>query len=184
MALADELLEFAQDLASLHPENPRQVHLRRAVSTAYYALFHLLISEATLNWARVELRAQLGRVFEHGKMKAASENKISDLTAYFKTKPAESPERIVAEHMLFVCKAFTQSQQRRNDADYNTGKDCTLIEVDIQIREVTRAFRSWAVIREEPVAQAYLVFLFGGSERRDKNRQPPPAISSRPLPAK
>jgi hypothetical protein len=73
MSFADELLELAQDLANLHPENPRQANLRRAMSTAYYAIFHLLISETTLNWARVELRGQLGRVFEHGKMKSASE---------------------------------------------------------------------------------------------------------------
>lgn len=61
MAFPDDLLELAQDLRNLHPEGLRhQANLRRAVSTAYYALFHLLISEATANWARPELRAILG----------------------------------------------------------------------------------------------------------------------------
>jgi hypothetical protein len=85
----------------------------------------LLIAETTLNWNREELRAQLGRVFEHGKMKSASEIKVSDLNAYFKTKPAESPERSILGNLLIVCNAFIQAQQRRNDADYNTGKECT-----------------------------------------------------------
>ena len=93
MEFSDELLELAQDLADLHPESPRQANLRRAMSTAYYAIFHLLISETTLNLARVELRAQLGRVFEHGKMKTASDNKIADLNSYFNANPPASPER-------------------------------------------------------------------------------------------
>ena|SRR5438874_812035 len=168
MAFADDLLELAQDLADLYPENPRQANLRRAMSTAYYAIFHLLISETTLNWNRVELRAQLGRVFEHGKMKSASETKVSDLNAYFKTKPAESPEHSILANLLIVCNAFIQAQQRRNDADYNTGKECTPTEVEIQIREVTQAFNSWSIIRDDPSAQAYLVSLFGNSERCEK----------------
>ena len=58
----------------MDPEEPRQAGLRRAVSTAYYSLFHLLISEATSNWSRAEQRPALGRIFEHGKMKNASTN--------------------------------------------------------------------------------------------------------------
>jgi hypothetical protein len=133
MELADELLELAQDLADLHPGNPRQANLRRAMSTAYYALFHLLISETTRNWARVEMRAQLGRVFEHGKMKSASEIKVSELNAYFKGNPPDSPERAVAYHLSNVGNAFIQAPQRRNEADYNTAKECTPIEVELQI---------------------------------------------------
>jgi hypothetical protein len=59
MVYADELLELAQDIANLHPQQSHQSSLRRAVSTAYYALFHLLISEATVNWGRPELRGVL-----------------------------------------------------------------------------------------------------------------------------
>ena len=57
MAFADDLLDLSKQLANLEPENPRQASLRRAVSTAYYALFHLLISEATRNWKRAEHRS-------------------------------------------------------------------------------------------------------------------------------
>ena len=64
MGYADDLLDLAQQLANLKPANPRQACLRRAVSTAYYALFHLIF-EATLNWGRAELRPDLGRVFGH-----------------------------------------------------------------------------------------------------------------------
>lgn len=47
MTFHEELLGLAGEL--IHRNEPSQAHLRRAVSTAYYAFFHLLISEATLN---------------------------------------------------------------------------------------------------------------------------------------
>jgi len=57
MPYPDHLLEQAHHLAKRERNRPRQASLRRAVSTAYYALFHLLISEAASNWKRVEHRA-------------------------------------------------------------------------------------------------------------------------------
>src|SRR5713101_4387173 len=166
MAFPDDLLELARDLANLHPQSPHQASLRRAVSTAYYALFHLLISEATANWARPELRAILGRCFDHGPMKTASETKVSQINAAFKDNPPEGPEKTVAIHLRTVANAFIQAQQRRNDADYNMTKEWTPVEVDKQIASVSEAFKTWAIIRAEAVAQAYLVSLLGAKERR------------------
>jgi hypothetical protein len=153
MAFAEELLALAQDIANLPSDTHRQANLRRAVSTAYYALFHLLISEATLNWARPELRAMLGRLFDHGPMCSASDKKEADLNAYFKGNPPESPERTVAQHLLTVCKAFAQAQQRRVDADYNVGREVTETETLTQIESVREAFRSWNLIRDEPTGR-------------------------------
>src|SRR5580658_8841910 len=65
MVLASDLLEQAYHLARREPKRPRQASLRRAVSTSYYALFHLLISEAALNWRQSNQRATLGRYFQH-----------------------------------------------------------------------------------------------------------------------
>jgi hypothetical protein len=166
MAFPDDLLELAQDLANLHTESPHQASLRRAVSTAYYALFHLLISEATANWARPELRAILGRCFDHGPMKTASETKVSQINAAFKDNPPEGAEKTVSIHLRTVANAFIQAQQRRNDADYNMAKEWTPVEVDTQIASVNEAFKAWNIIRDEAVAQAYLVSLLGAKERR------------------
>jgi hypothetical protein len=70
MALADDLLEQAHHLAKREPKRPRQASLRRAVSTAYYSLFHLLISSAILQWKGVHQRSQMARGFERGPMKS------------------------------------------------------------------------------------------------------------------
>src|SRR5712691_6919600 len=47
MSLHGDLLAQARSLLRREPRRPKQASLRRAVSTAYYALFHLLIHEAT-----------------------------------------------------------------------------------------------------------------------------------------
>lgn len=66
-----ELLVLARRLL----KRPSQAALRRAVSTAYYALFHLLIYEAVrkINGAKARhLDAPLSRTFEHARMKEAA----------------------------------------------------------------------------------------------------------------
>lgn len=160
------MLELAQQLVDLSHKGPTQAALRRAVSTAYYALFHLLITETTANWARPEFRTQLGRCFDHGPMKAASENKVAQINSTLKTSPAEAVERGVAVHLRTAANTFVQAQQRRNDADYNLAKEWTPVEVNTQIASVREAFESWRLIREEAAAQAYLVSLLGARERR------------------
>ena len=164
MAFPDDLLQVAQQLADLRPES--QASFRRAVSTAYYALFHLLVLEATANWARPELRATLGRCFDHGPMRAASETKISQINAALKDKAIGTAEKGVVIHLHAVADAFIRAQQRRNDADYNSAKEWTRIQVDQHIASVSEAFKAWSIIRDEAVAQAYLVSLLGTKERR------------------
>ena len=134
------------------------------MSTAYYALFHLLVSEATLNWKRVEHRDALARVFEHGKMRNAGQKKVNELTAYFKTKPRAGPELTIAEHLHTVSETFIQAQQKRHAADYDNSPVWTRTAVMAQIESVANAFESWRAIRNERAAQAYLVSLFGAKE--------------------
>jgi len=173
MALADDLLALAQDIADLPSVERRQANIRRATSTAYYALFHLLISEAILNWARPELRPILGRLFDHGPMYNASLNKEAELNGYLNDNPPDSPERTVAEHLLIVVSTFTQAQQRRIDADYSFRKDVEEAEMLTQFEAVARAFESWRTIRDEPTAQAYLLSMLGNKDRREKKPAPP-----------
>jgi hypothetical protein len=167
MSYAEDLLELARHLANLEPVNPRQACLRRALSTAYYALFHLLISEATRNWGQPELRSELGRVFGHGKMKSASVEARSKLDASLKERSLPSEELDVFKHLRGVAHTFVQMQQRREDADYDTGKEWIQTDVLIHISTVAEAFESWSAIHETPIAQVYLVSLFGKRPRSE-----------------
>jgi len=157
----DDLLEQAKHLANREKKRPRQASLRRAVSTAYYALFHLLVHEATLNWKRVNQRALLARFFEHGKMKAASHDQRGEINTYLKTKPAPCPELDCARHLHRVADTFFWAQQQRHTADYDNSTTWTRTDVMTLIDLVDSAFRSWHQIRDEAAAQAYLISLLG-----------------------
>ncbi len=68
-----ELLEQARHLANRRPRQPRQGDLRRAVSAAYYSLFHFLIDEACRYLLGSSpddhtLRTILARAFLHAEM--------------------------------------------------------------------------------------------------------------------
>jgi uncharacterized protein (UPF0332 family) len=161
MTFADELLEIARRIADLDGENPGQASLRRAVSTAYYALFHLVISEATANWSHSQFRPLLGRVFEHGKMKQAC-NKVSG--AVFKPPPFKG--RTPEDHLRVVTSTFVQAQEQREDADYDVSLQWSRKEVETQIESVADAFRSWTAVRDKSNAQEFLVLLLGPKQRK------------------
>ena len=75
MSLHEDLLEQAQQLIAIDSRRPKQASLRRAVSTAYYALFHLLIDEASrrvvADSGQPELRCLVARAYKHSDMKEA-----------------------------------------------------------------------------------------------------------------
>ena len=79
-----DLMEAARGLMELSPRRPSQANLRRAVSTAYYALFHCLAACAAnslIGRVRDAAWHQTYRVLEHGKAREACENKRA-LTAF------------------------------------------------------------------------------------------------------
>lgn len=147
-------------LVHKEPRKPKQASLRRAISTAYYALFHLLIHESVANWKRQDLRATLGRAFDHGNMKSAS-NRIQDRRQFPFT--GENPS-VVAD-LRNVAKVFAELQEQRHTADYDNTKFWTKTDALAQVVSVQQAFGSWKNIRNERIAQAYLMSLL--VKRRD-----------------
>lgn len=110
MAYPNELLQFAQEIASLYPNEAHQPSLRRALSSGYYALFHLLISDAVANCSDPHFRATLARIFDHGPMKQACDKKLSELNDFFNQRPPEGPERVSKYHLYTVAETFSQAQ--------------------------------------------------------------------------
>ena len=160
MAYHDEILLHARQLVQRERKNPRQVSLRRAISAAYYALFHLLISKAASNWNQSKLRATLSRAFDHGIMKAAS-SRINDGR---KTRFVGEDPTAVA-NLRFVAKAFVVLQEERHIADYDNATEWEASQATSLVALAEEAFKKWAAIRNEPVAQAYLLSLL--IEKRD-----------------
>lgn len=77
MSLHHALLEQADRLAKDADPNLEQANLRRAVSSAYYALFHLLTSSTSSLFASLfaldaALEPRINRSFNHGEMRVVS----------------------------------------------------------------------------------------------------------------
>ncbi len=51
--------------------------MRRAVSIAYYAVFHLLVEDFVGNWPFPNQRGRLARMFDHRKMRDAAFRRIA-----------------------------------------------------------------------------------------------------------
>ena len=129
--LWDDLLNTADELVSgaTGSTRPRQSNLRRAVSTAYYAMFHCLASCCANSFIggpnadRSEPAwRQVYRALEHGNAKDKCKNKG------FMSK---FPQKIED-----FANAFVALQEKRNLADYDPFAKFNKLEVQ---REITQA---------------------------------------------
>jgi hypothetical protein len=156
------LLDQAQHLALKEPKRPRQASLRRAVSSAYYALFHLLIEEGAraLSPSRPpQLRNQVQRAYAHGDMKTVCQQfgkgQIGNL-AQATQKLIQSP---LQNELATVARTFVALQEERHDADYDISKPFNRIDVVSKIDLVRLAFDDWGRVRTSPNARVFLAAL-------------------------
>jgi hypothetical protein len=163
MGLADDLLDLADRLAKPASTDPEQASLRRAVSTAYYALFHLLVSEVGQLWqgGSATSRQRVERALEHTGMKEVSQTfshtQWTDWSGQSVALPAELRE---------VAKAFVALQQERHEADYNSGRIWAPFDAQSKVDQARLAFLRWRAVRTQRVAQDYLLSFLVGRKRR------------------
>jgi len=165
MSLHAELLEQAEHLARRERRRPKQASLRRAVSAAYYSLFHLLIYEFTIQVIRdPDLRPRFSRAFEHGEMKQTSQvfgrpnlsrDQLEKLAGGLTIPP----------DVQQVAQAFVTLQDARHDADYDLDKTFTAADVRALISKAQQAFQAWQSVRKDPAAKMYLAAMLLGRRR-------------------
>ena len=156
MAYHDDLIQHAIFLSELNlPDEPKQVDVRRAVSAAYYGLFHLLTTEAAQNWKHQGHRDRFARMFDHGRMKTCS-SRVSSRP--LPVDPAQIP---VASDLRLVADSFVKLQQARHTADYDNSKVWSRIQVWEMLALAEGAITAWSNIREKEMAQDYLLDLMG-----------------------
>lgn len=160
MSLHVDLLVQAEHLLKKEPRRPKQASLRRAVSGAYYALFHLLVHESAKmlisGAAHTPLRALTARAYEHGAMRQASKSFASGglpptLQAIL---PGGAPREIRE-----IATTFVDLQDARHGADYDMTLKLTRRDAQGLIARVERAFAVWRSVREDPAARVYLAAL-------------------------
>ena len=166
------LLDQARRLATEGPGRPRQDDLRRAVSAAYYAVFHLLVDAAC---GRIvgktrrgrALRDALSRAFAHGEMAS-----VCDRFATGNVPPPLMPAvpRGVPARLRVVARTFVPLQQQRHAADYDRAITFDRQRVLALIRETEDAVAAWAAVANDASARlaidAFLIALLVGQRLR------------------
>jgi uncharacterized protein (UPF0332 family) len=158
MALHDDLLTLARELVDRNPAAPNQAELRRGVATAYYALFHLLVFEATDRLVHVAaLRPRFMRAFDHKTMKAVC-REYASLSANAAGQLVKENVR-VPRQVQNIASEFVSLQQARHQADYDLSTSVTHAEADTDVMRAELAFLDWATVRADPDADAFLAEL-------------------------
>lgn len=121
-----ELVEVARELAAaaaVGPGQPRAAQLRRAVSTAYYALFHELVTQATTELCGADPgsdaeRRQVSRWVAHTDLRVLAE--ATTRTAGGGVARAVAPV-LGSPHqdLEYIAETFVRLQKERHRADYD-----------------------------------------------------------------
>jgi len=161
--LARDLLGQARRLALHDPRRPRAANLRRAISSAYYALFHhllesgstLLVGTQASDWPFV---AFVARAFDHGAIKSACRS--------FTQTPPGVVSQLWANlggganvDMQFVAGAVIDLQEQRHEADYDLAQSFSRTEVLAVIQQAENAINAWERLRQNQRDLARLATL-------------------------
>jgi hypothetical protein len=157
----DDLLALARQMVDRNPGAQVEAELRRAVSTAYYALFHLLIDEATDRLVSVPaLRQRVARTFDHNIMRRVCQEyaDATDIGAgQYRTKTAG----IVIPTALFnIASTFVALQEAGIQADYNLGASVTHAQAAADVGRVEAAFNDWLLVETHPATDEFLSELW------------------------
>lgn len=159
MPLHDDLLTLARHLVDRNPGAPIEADLRRGVSTAYYALFHLLVDEATNQLAgTAALRSRLSRAFGHNVMKQVCQE-YAKLSAGPSGEYTMSTGDIIPSKLRDVTAAFVALQELRHKADYDVGTAITHLQAETELIRAETAFLDWSTVRTDPAAANFLMEL-------------------------
>jgi len=118
----DHLFEQAEKLIASQTGRPRQVDVRRAISAAYYAIFHAIITAATDQFVGVTNRdeSRYGLVYrsvDHGWLrKLCEEVQKPTLSSKFKRY---APTTGFGANIVAFAAATEDLQEKRHSADYD-----------------------------------------------------------------
>jgi hypothetical protein len=158
-----DLLDQATLLAGRDPTRPKQANLRRAVSSAYYAIFHYLVDQACRELLGTQneksgYRHELARAFDHGCMKEACVA-FRDVSLPKRMTSALPATFGIPPELQFVAETFVQAQEKRHIADYDLSIRFTRWDVAGFILEVERAISTFETIASVNSRQFSLVCL-------------------------
>lgn len=120
----DDHLQQASELARIDATGrPKQANLRRAISAAYYALFHYLVDQSCRNsigtrHIQAPCRQVVGRAFEHKSIKDACRS-FAGGTLKASVSKGLPPSFAIPQPIRDVATTFCELQDKRHEADYD-----------------------------------------------------------------
>lgn len=150
MSLAEDLLQLAKNMANYKKKDLQDARLRRAVSTAYYAVFHLLVEAASERVAEdAKLRCLVSRAFVHAEMQRVAKTFLSGTGALPGHVQAAFTGTIPGE-VQSVARAFINLQEARHRADYDLLSPFARAEVQGLVAVAEQAFADWNGVKARP----------------------------------
>jgi len=158
---AKELVETAEEGLT---SSSSDVKKRRAVSSTYYALFHLLIGEtaAKINCPNEKLETSLRRSVGHGSVSAACSAFCENATVKKVGKISEviDPDELINgnyQKILNLAKLLCRLKEQREESDYALSDLKTeFYEIRKWIKQVETAVNNWETIKTSETAQVLL----------------------------
>jgi len=177
MSLPQNLLALCETMLPGETQRgrPDAATLKRCISTAYYAVFSLLVHAASSMLAgnsadRKELRGYVARAFGHNEMAEACRGFSSgNLNTGLKSCLRSS----ISTDLMDIAATFRSLQQSRHDADYNILQKPKKTDARQAIQDAKRVFQSWDQVKGTDEARIFLLALLVDEQvkkRVNKNR--------------
>jgi uncharacterized protein (UPF0332 family) len=172
MSLPQNLLALCETM--LPGENqrgrPDAATLKRCISTAYYAVFSLLVHAASNMLAgnsagQKELRGYVARAFSHNEMAEACKG-FAGGNLNKELKPCL--QSAISTDLKDIAATFRSLQQSRHDADYNILQKPKKTDARQAIQDAKRVFQSWDQVKGSDETRIFLLALL--VDERVKNR--------------
>ncbi len=172
----NNLIGLAKTIAELDPKKPRQANLRRAVSTAYYALFHYLVDEVccaqigTQN-SQKEHRHALARAFAHSSMKDACISFAGGTLkeAIIKGLPRDANGNYpIPIEIRDIAGTFAELQEKRHLADYDLSETFRKVEVLRLIEQANLHVESFRTLAVSDTRKFFLACLWAYKELKNR----------------
>ncbi len=160
-----DLLGVARELAGASGDPSRtEAHLRRAVSTAYYALFHKILRAAAERFIGADQQDSAGyaliyRSFEHRRMKEVCE--ALDVPILREKLRASLGRSMVSQDTRDFANAFGDLQEYRHLADYHPSRPFGFSEVSSLIDRAAVAMEAFDRIAPQEQADILALLMVG-----------------------
>ncbi len=168
----EDLLSQAEALAQIDAKKPKQANLRRAVSSAYYAVFHYLVYEACAvqigtQHGQASYRHVLGRAFAHTVMKQACTSfgggTLKDAVAKGLPRNAAG-NYVIPTAIQDIAKTFVELQEKRHLADYDRTERFRRSDVLALIEQARNDVQNFAALPQSDDKKFFLACLWAWKE--------------------